>query len=116
MEYKKRVQTVVETPSYLKAAEKLLSHSEREDVVNMVAADPECGEVMQGTGGFRKFRVGRDGIGKRGGARVVYIFRNEGFPVFLVAVYAKNERDNLTKKERNELAKLSDAIFRKFSR
>lgn len=116
MEYKKRVQAVVETPSYLKAAEKLFSQSEREDVVNMVAADPECGEVMQGTGGFRKFRVGRDGIGKRGGARVVYIFRNEGFPVFLVAVYAKNERDNLTKKERNELAKLSDAIFSKFSR
>jgi hypothetical protein len=45
----------------------------------MVAADPDCGEVMQGTGGFRKIRVGRGGIGKRGGARVVYIVRNEGF-------------------------------------
>jgi hypothetical protein len=71
---------------------------------------------MQGTGGFRKFRVGRDGIGKRGGARVVYIFRNKGFPIFLIAVYAKNAKDNLTKKERNELAKLSDVIFNTFIR
>jgi hypothetical protein len=64
----------------------------------MVAADPECGEVMQGTGGFRKVRIGRSGMGKRGGARLVYIFRNEGFPVFLVTAYPKNEKGNLTKK------------------
>jgi hypothetical protein len=84
--------------------------------VAMIAADPECGEVMKGTGGFRKVRVGRSGIGKRGGARVIYILRNENFPIFLVAAYAKNEKDNLTKQERNELSKLADAIFTKYSR
>jgi hypothetical protein len=61
----------------------------------MVAADPERGDVMEGTGGFRKVRVGRGGMGKRGGARVVYILRNEKFPVFLITAYAKNEKDNL---------------------
>ena len=61
------MQTVVETPSYLEAAERLFSAQEREDIVSMVAADPECGEVMKGTGGFRKVRVGRAGMGKRGG-------------------------------------------------
>jgi hypothetical protein len=80
----------------------------------MVAADPDCGEVMQGTGGFRKIRVGRGGIGKRGGARVVYIVRNEGFPVFLVKAYPKNEKDNLSKKERNELAKRAEEIFARY--
>ena len=80
----------------------------------MVAADPDCGEVMQGTGGFRKIRVGRGGIGKRGGARVVYIVRNEGFPVFLVTAYPKNEKDNLSKKERNELAKRAEEIFTRY--
>ena len=80
----------------------------------MVAADPECGEVMQDTGGFRKIRVGRGGIGKRGGARVVYIVRNEGFPVFLVTAYPKNEKDNLSKKERNELAKRAEEIFTRY--
>src|SRR5580658_10899255 len=105
------MQTVVETPTYLKGAERLFSVQEREGVVAMIAGDPECGEVIQGTGGFRKVRVGRSGMGKRGGARVIYILRNESFPVFLITAYAKNEKDNLTKKERNELAKRADEIF-----
>lgn len=110
------MQTVVETPSYLRAAEAIFSEAEREDIVAMVASDPECGEVMRGTGGFRKVRVGRSGMGKRGGARVIYIFRNENFPVFLIAAYPKNEKDNLTKKERNELAKRADQIFTNYKR
>jgi hypothetical protein len=80
----------------------------------MVAADPECGEVMQGTGGFRKVRVGRAGMGKRGGARVIYILRNENYPIFLITAYAKNEKSNLTKEERNRLAKRADEIFTEY--
>jgi len=114
MEYMIEMQTVVETPSYLKAAEKLFSAEEREAIVAMVSDNPECGDVIHGTGGFRKVRFGREGVGKRGGARIVYILRNENFPVFLVAVYAKNEKPNLTKAERNALAKLADAIFTKY--
>lgn len=110
------MQTVVETRGYLKTAGDLFSESEREQIVNMVAAEPECGEVMQGTGGFRKVRVGRSGMGKRGGARVIYILRNEAFPVFLISAYAKNENEDLTRKERNELAKRADEIFTKYRR
>ena len=61
-------------------------------------------------------RVARAGMGKRGGARVIYILRSNAFPIFLVAAYAKNEKDNLTKKERNELAKRADEIFAKYRR
>jgi hypothetical protein len=110
------MQTVVETPGYLRIAEDLFSEAEREQIVAMVASEPECGEVMQGTGGFRKVRVRRSGMGKRGGARVIYIVRNEAFPIFLIAVYAKNEKDNLTKRERNELAKRADEIFTRYRR
>lgn len=110
------MQTVVETPSYLKVAEVIFSEAERENVVAMVASVPECGEVMQGTGGFRKVRVGRAGMGKRGGARVIYIFRNESFPVFLITAYPKNEKDNLTKGERNALARRADEIFSSYRR
>src|SRR5271168_1893170 len=110
------MQTVVETPGYLKAAEAIFSEAERAGIVAMVAADPECGEVMQGTGGFRKVRVGRAGMGKRGGARVIYILRGERFPIFLIAAYAKNEKDNLTKKERNALSKRGGEIFERYSR
>jgi len=70
------VQTVVETPTWLKAAANLFRPAERDRIVAMVAADPECGDLIPGTGGFRKVRVARKGMGKRGGARVIYIFRN----------------------------------------
>ncbi len=48
------MQTVVETPLYLKSAVSLFSVEEREAIVNMVASDPECGDLIQGTGGFGK--------------------------------------------------------------
>jgi putative transcriptional regulator len=100
MEYKGIVQTVVETPTYLAIANKLFSEEERADIVALVAADPECGEIIRGAGGFRKVRVG---MGKSGGARVVYIWRNERFPVFLITVFPKNEKENLSMAERNAL-------------
>ncbi len=116
MEYKGRVQTVVEMPGYLRTAEIIFSKAELERIVSMVAADPDCGEIMQGTGGFRKVRVARGGKGKRGGARVIYIVRSQAFPIFLVAAYAKSEKDNLTRKERNKLAKRADEIFTEYRR
>jgi len=51
-------------------------------------------------------------MGKRGGARAIYILRNESFPVFLIAVYSNNEKANLNKNERNHLAKIADFDFR----
>jgi hypothetical protein len=110
------MQTVVETPGYLKAAEAIFSSAERDQIVAMVAASPVCGEVKQGTGGFRKVRVARGGMGKRGGARLIYIVRGEDFPIFFIAVYAKNEKENLTKGQRNQLAKRADEIFAKYGR
>ena len=111
MEYKRVVQTVVETPTYLAVANKLFSEDERSDIVALLAADPECGDVIRGTGGFRKVRVARKGMGKSGGARIVYIWRNEKFPVFLITVFPKNEKENLSMAERNTLRKRADSIF-----
>lgn len=72
MEYNRIVQTVVETPPYLAIANKLFSDEERADIVALLAADPECGDLIRGTGGFRKVRVARKGMGKkwRGAGRV----------------------------------------------
>ncbi len=61
-------------------------------------------------------RVARSGMGKRGGARVVYILRGDAFPIFLIAAYAKNEKENLTQQERNQLAKHADEIFARYRR
>jgi hypothetical protein len=116
MEYKGIVQTVVETPTYLAIANKLFSEKERADIVALVAADPGCGDVIRGTGGFRKVRVARQGMGKGGGARVVYIWRNERFPVFLIAVFPKNEKENLSMAERNALKTRANSIFETYGR
>jgi len=58
----------------------------------MLARDPECGEIIQGTGGVRKVRVALPGRGKSGGARVIYYFHSERLPVFALTVFAKNEK------------------------
>ena len=107
------MQAVVETPGYLRDAEAIFTAAEREAIVTMVASDPECGEVMQGTGGVRKVRVGRGGRGKSGGGRVVYILNDANHPIFLLAAFAKNEKSNLSKAERNELAKFVKALFQR---
>ena len=110
------MQTVVETPTYLAIASKLFSEEERANIVALVAADPECGDVISGTGGFRKVRAARRGMGKRGGVRVVYIWCNERFPVFLITAFPKNEKESLSMAERNALKKRADSIFETYGR
>jgi retron-type reverse transcriptase len=85
------VQTVVETPMFLRAAEDLYSEADREEIVRTIAAYPEAGDLMPGTGGYRKLRFARSGMGKRGGARIVYLYGGEDLPIFLITVYAKSE-------------------------
>ena len=67
--------TVVETPRFAADAERLFTDQEREEIIELVAVDPRCGVVVPGGEGIRKVRVGFGGRGKRGGARVIYIFR-----------------------------------------
>ncbi len=108
------MQTVAETPMYLKAAEAIFTEAERQVIITSVANDPRCGDVIPGTGGFRKMRAARSGMGKRGGARVIYIFRDESFPVFLAMAYPKNEKKNLSPAESNQLRKRADELFESY--
>lgn len=82
----------------------------------MIAANPEAGNVIPETGGVRKIRWALPGRGKSGGARVVYYFHNESLPVFLLAAYGKNEKTNLSKAERNAMAKLVHALIQNYSK
>ena len=98
--------TVVETERFLKDVKPLLSDTEREDLVAFIGANPEAGEVIRETGGVRKVRWAVAGMGKRGGARVIYYHHSERLPVFLLAAYAKNEKANLSRAERNAMKRL----------
>src|SRR3954468_8596977 len=105
------MQTVVETPSYLVDAERLFSAQERKAIVDRLAADPTCGVIIPGSGGIRKVRFGFGARGKSGGARIIYLFSGVGLPVFILAVFAKNEKANLSPAERNALRKMVVAMI-----
>ena len=95
--------TVVETPEFLSGARRLFSEAERRELVDFLAAKPASGDLIQGTDGARKLRWGARSKGKRSGARVISYYGGPNVPVFLLAVFAKEERVDLTKAERNEL-------------
>ena len=98
--------TVVETGRFLKDARERMPESGRLELVTFIAANPRAGDVIPETGGVRKLRWALPGRGKRGGARVIYYFHSERLPLFLLAAYGKNEKANLSKAERNAMAKL----------
>lgn len=104
--------TVAELPEYIRRAEKLLSASERLDIINYLAAHPKAGDLMEGTGGIRKLRWGRGAHGKSGGVRVIYYVHSDLMPLYLLTVFAKNERTNISKAERNVLAELVDVLLK----
>jgi hypothetical protein len=102
--------TIGELPEYIRRADKLLGAAERRDVIDYLAQHPRAGDLLEGTGGVRKLRWGRDGRGKSGGVRVIYYFHSEAMPLYLLTLFAKNERANLSKAERNDLARLVDLL------
>jgi hypothetical protein len=94
---------VVETPSFTKDAGSVFTDEERSEMIAFVAANPEAGDIMPDTGGGRKLRWRAAGRGKRGGVRVIYYFYNDSLPLFLLNVFAKNEKVNLSRAERNQM-------------
>ena len=68
-------------------------------------------------GGFERVSVKLGRIArKRGGARVVYLYGGEDLPIFLITVYAKSEKGNLSKAEQNALAKMATSFFNDYRR
>lgn len=95
---------VVETPQFqadVRAAR--LSLEEAEAIILFIARNPTTGVLIPETGGARKIRFAGRQKGKSGGYRVIIFWGGEDLPVFLLALYAKNERADLTAKERKEM-------------
>lgn len=102
---------VLETEVFARAAKSNgLSDDERHRIVNHLAENPTAGVLIPGTGGARKLRFPGRGKGKSGGYRVVTYYAAEDVPVFLLDLYTKGERVDLSKAERNELGKILAGI------
>lgn len=75
-----------------------------------IMTDPTANPVMKETGGLRKMRFALEGGGKSGGVRVCYVDFVVKETIYLITVYPKNEKDNLTKAERNVIKKMIDRL------
>lgn len=95
---------MVETPEFRRAAKATgITTDDRERIVDYLARRPESGDLIPGTGGARKVRFRGRGHGKSGGYRVVTAYADHGTPVFLLSMFAKGDRIDLSTAERNEL-------------
>ena len=102
--------TVVETPTFTRRCEALLTSEERDALMVVLASHPEAGELIVGTGGVRKLRFAAKGAGKSGGVRVVYYFFDRGEPLYALLIYGKNERADLTPQQRKSVSAFARAI------
>jgi len=103
--------TVTELPEFSRRSAKLLSEAERQDIICFLAHAPKSGVLIEGCGGIRKLRWRRGNKGKSGGVRIVYYFYNDRIPLYLVTLFAKGDRANLTQAERNDLRGLVDELI-----
>jgi RelE toxin of RelE / RelB toxin-antitoxin system len=91
-----------------------MSDEERGAFIAYIAENPEAGDIMVGTGGVRKVRWGVGSRGKSGGVRVIYYYHNLQFPLFLLTVFTKNERENISQSEKNELKRLIPILIEEY--
>ena len=109
------MQSVIETPSFLADAKDTgISEAERIAIVAAIAADPMAGDEIRGSGGARKLRFAGRGKGKSGGYRVITFFGGDDIPVFLLNVFAKGDRVNLSNAEVNGLKAVLAGIARTY--
>lgn len=86
-----------------------MTDAEREAAILWIAENPEAGTFLGGS--LRKVRITREGSGKNGGFRTIYAFGGRDMPIFLISVFAKNEKANLTSKEQAAAVELGKKIF-----
>lgn len=99
--------TFVELPIFRSRWKELgLSDDDLRRLQEELLADPKVSAVMRGTGGVRKLRFAFEQRGKSGSARIIYVDFEVYEKIFLITAYTKNEKDNLSDTEKNEIKKM----------
>jgi hypothetical protein len=109
----------IETPTFTALIAEYLEDDEYRALQSLLASDPEAGNVIQGTGGFRKLRWAdrRRGKGKRGGLRVIYYYLSADAQIWLMTLYDKDEMADLSAAEKRALkAALEAELTRRAAR
>ena len=111
MKIKKILQTVLEMPEFTRQSQSCMDEESKSSFINYIAQHPLSGTLIVGTGGIRKIRwSGNEHQGESGGVRVIYYYYNESVPVFLLTVYGKNKKENLSQEDKNILKMIISKI------
>lgn len=103
--------TFIETNEFTRKWEQLgLTDEELRKLENSILENPQIGKIVKGIGKLRKMRFSLPGRGKRGSMRICYVDFLIQETVYMITAYAKNERENLSQKERNDIKKAIDIL------
>lgn len=108
--YTHSMQTVAETPTFTRQADKLFDEDQKKELIDFLAANPLAGDEIPGTGGVRKVRFAASGRGKRGGARVIYYYLDDAMPLYALLVYAKAAQADMTPDQKRTVQALAAAL------
>lgn len=100
----------IETPTFSRMLHDLLPDEELRNLQNLLVMNPERGAIIRGSGGIRKLRFGILDRGKSGGLRLIYYWKKEFQQIFLLVIYSKSKKDNLSSAETAFLRKLVKEI------
>ena len=101
----------IQTDEFIKNQERLgLTDDDMRRLELEILKNPKIGSVIRGTGGLRKLRFSFENKGKSGSTRICYVDFLLLETVYLITIYPKNEKDNLTKAECNNIKKMIDAL------
>jgi hypothetical protein len=108
--------TVVETLPFSRQASSIWDGGELAEFVDFIARNPEAGAVIPETGGVRKVRWSRPGSGKRGGVRVIYFYHRAEAPLFLLMIYAKARREDMSPDDKRAVRRFALEMKRHLQR
>lgn len=101
----RNMKTVIETPTFEKQSKKIWSEDQRLDFISWISANSTEGVVIPGSQGLRKVRWCGSQSGKRGGVRVIYFNQDEQSVIYLLTIYSKPKKENVTSNELNQIKK-----------
>lgn len=107
--------TVAETHHFRRKVKQLLTEPDKDELIFYLSAHPGAGTLLKGTGGIRKLRWARGSKGKSGGVRVIYYFHSLEMPLYLLTIFSKNERTNISAKEKESLSKMVQQLVKNWS-
>jgi len=99
--------TVLQLPKFKAEATKLIGADGIEALAVYLIDHPDAGDVIPGAGGARKLRWAAKGKGKRGGARIIYLYMMVASRIYLLRCYAKNVKADLTADEKTDLRQIA---------